>query len=445
MFSIFFLVIIIHTREKERIMDEIREFILFFYKITRELISEQWEKCLDYFDFKLLLKVIVVSLIGFFLAKLLSKYIPIAIRAIGKRMNLNINYDFTIALRSFIFKLILFSFILIATNMFHFHESIDFISKSIIKSILILSFVSFLIKISKIILYKMANSPFENNKDNVKVIQLATLPLFENAIQIIFSLTGIYQVFSIWNVDMTALLAGAGIGAMAIGMAAKDTLSDMIAGILILIDRPYSVGDIVYVKNNLKGKVITIGLRNTRLLTKNNVEIIVPNSSMGTSKIINESSFKTDGLRIEMNVSTSTLEDIHIIKAILIEAAKLSKKVSQDRDIISMMTGFQMNMLHFKLQYWIDNSDDKGIVKGEIIENIYLKFKENNIDLTMTSYQKVNLSYEEPQEIYITQFPDTKQEHVVKEMPNLFGVGLPKTLTKITKNPLKDVIKKGNK
>jgi len=231
-------------------------------------------------------------------------------------------------------------------------------------------------------------------------------------------MVGIYQVLSIWNVDMTALLAGAGIGAMAVGMAAKDTLSDIIAGILILTDAPYRVGDVVYVRNNLKGRVSDIGLRNTRIVTKSNIEVIVPNTIMGTSQIINESSSKKDGIRIEVFISTSNKEDIHTIKRLLVEATKASSKIAQDKEIKPVMTGFQMDMLQFKVQCWIDNPEDKGSAKGQLMENIYLHFKEEDIDITMTRYQHVKLSYEEAQELHITQFPKTQQEHFIKEFPN---------------------------
>ena len=334
-------------------------------------------------------------------------------------------------------------------------ESIDFIAKAVINSILILSFVSFLFKIVKLILHKMVNSSTQSDVERVHVVQASTLPLFENTALIFFVLAGVYQVFAIWNVDMTALLAGAGIGAMAVGMAAKDTLSDIIAGILILTDAPYRVGDVVYVSGNLKGRVSAIGLRNTRLVTKSNIEVIVPNTIMGTSQIVNESSSKKEGIRIQMDVSISNGEDVTMVKSLLIEAAKVSQKIAQDKEIKSMMVGFAMDMLQFRVQCWINDPEDKGSAKGELMENIYFKFKEADIDITMTRYQHVKLSYEEAQELRITQFPDTKQEHFVKEfpdtkqdmsikeIPNIFGSGMPKILTKVTKTPSpKDNIKK---
>jgi len=433
-------------------MKNIEEIFLIYYQKGVLFVSKEWDSFISSivsFDFTLLSKIGLVILLGYFLAKLLSKHIPRLIQLIGRNINISIDSDLIIAIRSFIFKLILFSFFLIAIKITHFPDTVTFVANAFVKSILFISFISFGLSVIKIILHKMAYSPIkESNKDSVKVVQESTLPLFENTALIVFVLGGLYQVFSIWNVDMTALLAGAGIGAMAIGMAAKDTLSDIIAGILILTDAPYRVGDVVYVRNNLKGRVVTIGLRNTRLITKNNVEVIVPNTIMGTSQIINESSSKDDGLRIQLDITVAVGEDVEKIKQLLVEATKKATKVMQDKPIKALMVSFEQYMLQFRVQCWIDNPEDKGGAKGELMESIYLTFYSEGIDITMTREQTITMSHVElpPQEIRITEFPetqqtvhvkefpDTKQEQFIKEIPNLFGSSKVKKMTKVSKH-----------
>ena len=446
-------------------MENIEKILLVYYEKGLSLLSIKWNSTVESFyafDFVMLTKIGFVLLLGYFLAKILSKYIPKTIQFIGQRINLSIDNDLILAIRSFIFKLILFSFVLIAVNIMDLPKTIDFIANAIVKSILFISFIAFALNIVKIILNKMAFAPEkENDKESVKVVQESTLPLFENTALIFFSLGGLYQVFSIWNVDMTALLAGAGIGAMAVGMAAKDTLSDIIAGILILTDAPYRVGDVVYVRNNLKGRVVAIGLRNTRLVTKNNVEVIVPNTIMGTSQIINESSAKDSGIRIQLDISVAVGEDVGRVKELLVASTKNTKRIAQDKEIKALMVSFEQYMLRFRIQCWINNPEDKGSAKGELMESIYITFRHEGIDITMTREQSITMSHAElpPQEIRITQFPetqqtvhvkefpdtkqevnitefpDTKQEQFIKEIPNIFGTAKAKKLTKVSKNP----------
>ena len=375
-------------------------------------------------------------------------YIPKGLKVLAKKVNFSVDKELMQSLRTFIFRLIFFLFLLVAVNVLNLSEGMHFAIFAIIKSILLLSFMGFLLQTIRTLLHKMAKkSTASKDEDAVYLVQESTLPLFENTALITLYTVGLYLVFSLWNVDMTGLLAGAGIGAMAVGMAAKDTLSDIIAGILILTDAPYRVGDVVYVKGNLKGKVSQIGLRNTRLVTKNNIEVIVPNTIMGTSQIVNESSSKEFGIRIQLDVSTAFGEDVEKIKALLIDSAKKAKKVAQNQEIKSMMIGFEQYMLTFRLQCWIGNPEDKGSAKGELMELMYLNFYDAGIDIALTREQNINMMHDSlpPQEIRITQFPETnssvyvkefpetKQEVHIKEVPNLFGTGDMKKMTKITK------------
>jgi small-conductance mechanosensitive channel len=432
-------------------MDSLEKLFLQTYELTRASLMKFYEETITRwhnFDGMMLLKIGITIFMGYLVAKLFSTYIPKGIKVIARKINFSIDKDLLNSLRSFIFKLIFFLFILLSINILELSESMNFIAFAIVKSILLLSFVGFLLQVVRTLLYKMANKSSANtNEDVVHVVQESTLPLFENTALIAFYTVGLYLVFSIWNVDMTALLAGAGIGAMAVGMAAKDTLSDIIAGILILTDAPYRVGDVVYVKGNLKGRVSQIGLRNTRLVTKNNVEVIVPNTIMGTSQIVNESSSKEFGIRIQLDVSTAFGEDVQKIKSLLIDSAKKAKRVAKEQEIKAMMIGFEQYSLQFRLQCWIGNPEDKGSAKGELMELMYLNFYEAGIDIAITKEQNITLRHEElpPQEIRITQFPETNssvyvkefpettQEMYIKEVPNLFGAGQVKKMTKIDK------------
>lgn len=427
-----------NTRQRES-MEKLEVILTTWYEKVLFYIKKYWTETLESiqtFDYIILLKVSSVLLFGYFLAKFFSRHIPKLIHSIAQTINVNLDNDFTLALRTFIFQITLFLFVLISVNILNLSESIHFILSAIVKSILILSLVAFLLKSVKLLLLKMANTPRdEKDTETVKVVQESTLPLFENTALILFAVVGIYQVFAIWHVDMTALLAGAGIGAMAIGMAAKDTLSDIIAGILILTDAPYRVGDVVYVRNDLKGRVSQIGLRNTRIVTKNNVEVIVPNTIMGTSQIVNESSSKKEGIRIHIDIAVSNNENVSEVKKYLLQAVEKCEKIAQDKKKKAIMIGFEMDMLQLRTQCWVNDPEDKGDAKAELMENIYLLFREVGIDITLRRYQHIKVSHEDAQELYIKEFPNTKQEMHIKEIPNLFGNGSIKKLTKVSKNP----------
>jgi len=434
-------------------VQEIKSFLTIFYNKIILYYNEIWSKLeskYNAFDFTILAEVGFVLLIGYIFARTLSKYIPRFIKILATKINFSIDNEFIKALNSFIFQLIFFSSILIIISMLDFNESINFITTSIVKSILFISLMIFFFKILKLILVKIANSATSTDDDYSRLIQKSTLPLFENLLLVLFSLAGVYKVFSIWNIDMTAMLASAGIVAMGISMAAKDALSDLISGIFILTDSPYRVGDNIYVKDDLKGQVTKIGLRNTRLITKNNVEIIIPNNMIGTSYVINESSNNYNGLRIELDIYLSVEEKVSKIKSILLEAIEEIDKIDQSKDKLILMVSFKDSMFQFRIKCWIKDENLKAESKGELMELIYLKFLDRSMNIIITNEQHISLSVDDlpSQEIQITkfpqnnlhikEFPNINQDIAITDMPNLFGSKPLKKMTKISKNPLQN-------
>src|SRR5210317_936039 len=99
----------------------------------------------------------------------------------------------------------------------------------------------------------------------------------------------IWFFMALWNIDGTAWLASAGVIGIAVGFAAKDTLANLISGISIIADAPYKLGDYVVLDTGERGVVTELGMRSTRLLTRDDVEISIPNAVMGMAKITNES------------------------------------------------------------------------------------------------------------------------------------------------------------
>lgn len=430
-------------------MEKIELFLTMFYDKIMLYLNSIWSDIVNKyntFDFTILAEVGFVLLMGYTFARTLSKYIPKLIKILGNKINFPIDNDFILSLRSFMFQLIFFSSILVVISMLDLSKSINFIAISITKSILFVSLIIFVFRVLKLILIKIANREISTDEDDTRLIQKSTLPLFENMLLVIFSLAGIYQVFSIWNIDMTAMLASAGIVAMGISMAAKDALSDLISGIFILTDAPYRVGDTIYVKDNLKGKVIRIGLRNTRLITRNNVEIIVPNNMIGTSYVINESSVNYNGLRIELDIYLSVNEEVSKIRTIILDAINSIDKIDQEKKKLILMVNFKDSMFQFRIKCWIEDENFKAEAKGELMELIYLKFLDEQMNIIITNEQHIALSIDDlpKQEIEITKFPQNElnikefpnitQDISIKEMPNLFGSKPLKKMTKVPKN-----------
>ena len=121
-----------------------------------------------------------------------------------------------------------------------------------------------------------------------KLAESGMLSLLHNVLKVVLVALAIYFMFLAWNIDVTAWLASAGIVGLALSFAAKDTLSNLFAGVSIVMDAPYKTGDYIILDSGERGVVTEIGLRSTRILTRDDIEITVPNGIIGNSTIINE-------------------------------------------------------------------------------------------------------------------------------------------------------------
>ena len=113
------------------------------------------------------------------------------------------------------------------------------------------------------------------------------LPLFRKATKTIIWIIALIIVLSYLGVNVNALIATLGVSSLAIALAAQDTISNIIAGFLIMIDRPFNIGDTIKLPSGEKVKVLDIGIRRSKFQGEENSIIIVPNIDLSRSKIVN--------------------------------------------------------------------------------------------------------------------------------------------------------------
>jgi len=249
----------------------------------------------------------------------------------------------------------------------------------------------FLIRLSGIVL-----THFSKSKNKMPLVTQQTLPLFQNFSILIITGLSIYIVFILWNIDMTAWLASAGIVGIAVGFAAKDTLANLFSGVLILADAPYQIGDYIVLDSGERGMVTHIGIRSTRMLTRDDVELTIPNSIMGTSKIINESGGPYKKFRIRVNIGVAYGSDIDEVKQILLDVAQAEAKVCQDPAARVRFRKFGGSSLDMDLLCWVEDPSLRGQVVDKLLTAIYKAFNAHNIEIP---YSK--------QDVYIREMPKT--------------------------------------
>ena len=140
-----------------------------------------------------------------------------------------------------------------------------------------------------------------------------------------------YLIMAAWHVNLTSWLASAGVLGIAVGFAAKDTLANFISGVFILVDAPYKVGQYIIIDGETRGVVTDIGMRSTRLLTRDNVEVTVPNAVIGNAKIVNESSGPSPKMRVRVNASVAYGSDVDQVQEILLACSRMCPMPARTR------------------------------------------------------------------------------------------------------------------
>lgn len=138
---------------------------------------------------------------------------------------------------------------------------------AVLKSVLILIWTGALIRVlSKTIRHTGATGRFA-------YVQPRTVPLFDTVQKVFLTGAAVYLVFLTWRIDVTGWVASAGIVGIAVGFAAKDTLANLFSGVFILVDAPYKIGDMIVLDSGERGRVTDVGIRSTRILTREDVEV----------------------------------------------------------------------------------------------------------------------------------------------------------------------------
>ena len=217
--------------------------------------------------------------------------------------------------------------------------------------------------------------------DRVTWIESRTLPLFDNLSKIVVFALAVYCFLVVWNLDLSAWLASAGIMGIAVGFAAKDSLANLFGGFFVIMDAPYKLGDFITLDSGERGRVIKIGLRSTRLLTRDDVEITLPNAHIANAKVVNESGGPYEKTRVVITVGVVYGSDVDRVREVLREAAQSVESVVQDPAPRVRFVEMGDSALIFRVQGWIDEPALRGSCVDGLNTAIYKALGQAGIEI----------------------------------------------------------------
>jgi small conductance mechanosensitive channel len=210
---------------------------------------------------------------------------------------------------------------------------------NIARALLILALTLLVARFSKALLLRMA-------KRGRISVNLAAL--LGNLATIAVVLLGAVFILPIFGVDWTGLLTLVGAIGIAISLALQDVLRNFVAGIYLLIERPFKIGDVIKVKED-EGVVQSIELRTTLLRTEDGAQVIVPNATVFTEVVTNQSAYNLQRQIVEVSTSTQTLEQmVEKVNAVLRQFDAVATNPSPETTVVSIEGG----RLRLRVVYW---------------------------------------------------------------------------------------------
>ena len=326
-------------------------------------------------DYPLLL-VLILAALGYVIGKALQWMLRQLLERITKRTRSDLDDRLTRYLTKPVVQTTVILALVAAVKSFGFDESADRFMVRILFSFLILLWGRAWFHAVTLVIGLMAR-----DTERFPAFQPRTRPLFEMGVKLVLLSIFIWLFMALWDIDGTAWLASAGVIGIAVGFAAKDTLANLISGVSIIADAPYKIGDYIVLDTGERGVVTELGMRSTRLLTRDDVEISIPNAVMGNAKITNESGGPAVEHRIRIPVGVAYGTRPARVVEVLEQIANENELTVKQPAPRARMRAFADSSINFELLAWIRLPEQRGLVQHQILMEIERRFAEEGIHI----------------------------------------------------------------
>jgi len=204
--------------------------------------------------------------------------------------------------------------------------------------------------------------------------------MIKNISRIVILFTGILWGLAIWKVNLTPLFASAGIIGIAIALAAKDTLANFFGGIALFVDAAYKVGDYIILDSGERGEVVEVGIRSTKIKTRDDILITIPNSIMSTTKIINQSA-PEPRYRIRIDVGVGYNSDLRLVEKTLLRVATENHALAEKPEPRVRVRSFGDSAILFQLLVWVQDPRHRGRETHNLLKMIHSAFQDQGIEI----------------------------------------------------------------
>lgn len=345
--------------------------------------------------YRIILIIITVAF-SFFVAKFLSYFIKKIIKPIIQKTRTEIDDLLLNITGTAIYRLAFLGGIYLAITLFEkgikseskfldkplikyypFLENIIFILEIILFIIFIIILLSIAFKVVEILFDWYAEKI--NAKDD-RNLSGSLFPLIKKVSKILLFLLGFAIVLAKLKIDISAFVVSLGVGSLAIALAAQESISNMISGFVIMIDRPFRIGDRIRYADNQVGDVVEIGIRSTKIQDFDNNIVVIPNNEIVKYRLINFT-YPSTLTRVVIDVGVAYGSDIEKVKEILLNSVADDPELSKQKEPAVYLVNFGAYSLDFKLITFTDHYSNAWDMQCRLREKVYKNFREAGIEI----------------------------------------------------------------
>lgn len=331
-----------------------------------------------------LLVAAAVFVAGTILARLLVLAVDRYILALTERTRTDVDNIVLEAINAPLFWLLTITAARIAV------EQLDFLADSAVDVIDGIVFVLYVVA-GYVLLYRLLGDVLEWYAEDVAETTDTSLddqlvPFLRRVLLITLTLIAGIILLDRFGVPVGSLIATLGVGSLAVALAAQQSLRDVISGILLVFDRPYHVGDRIFIPQaeilgqDVLGDVMDIGLRSTRIITRDNRLVVVPNSVMAQTMIVNLA-YPDRRLRLDVPVGVAYGSDVERVRQVLIDCVRDLPGILSEPAPRVLMSALGDSAILLKVRCWIDSYADLRTMQDRIATVAYNALNEAGIEI----------------------------------------------------------------
>jgi MscS family membrane protein len=213
-----------------------------------------------------------------------------------------------------------------------------------------------------------------------KTIDANLVRLISRLITVVLLCVLLWNTSDYLGMSLTAVFASAGIVGLGVALAARETLANFFGGVSIFLDRPFKSGDYIVLDTGERGQVAEVGLRSTRIITRDDIQISIPNSLMTNTKVINESA-PQPRFRVRIKVGVAYGSDVDQVEETLLSVAGQNNMVAFVPEPRVRFRQFGDSALEFELLCWARRPEERGMLVHGLNHQIYKAFEAAQIEI----------------------------------------------------------------